>query len=87
MYFVSVKTNIINFLVLKKLFSITVNYGQIIELNYTPQQENEIIWKQSTTFFQGNHTALECFQPIKRRNWRIKSKNSGNMEKLIQNFE
>ena len=62
------------------------SYAQIIELDYSPQQVNEILWKQSSAFAPGNISPLEWFQPAIRRNWHISTIDSGNIEQLKRNL-
>jgi len=63
------------------------SYAQLIELEYSKAQIYEILWKQSVAYGAGNIAPLEYFQPTMRRNWHIRTKDSGNFSKLKQNLE
>lgn len=65
----------------------SASYAQLIELEYSPEQINEILWKQSVAIIPGNITPLECFQATIRRDWHIRTKNSGNFDKLKKNID
>ena len=63
------------------------DYSQLIELDYSPEQLNEILWKQTVAFVPGKISPLESFQATIKRNWRISEISSGNFELFLQKIK
>lgn len=62
------------------------NYVRIMDLDYSSEQTNEILWGQSVAFTPRSNAPLEAFQPVIRRNWKIRMINSGNLSRLMKNL-
>jgi hypothetical protein len=63
------------------------NYAKLIELDYSPEQLNEIMWEQSVAFAPGNISPLESFRATIKRNWRISQIDTGNLAQLRGNLK
>jgi hypothetical protein len=62
-------------------------YAQLIELDYSHEQINEILWKQSVAVGENAATRFEYFQPILKRDWRIRTNKTRNFAQLEENFQ
>ncbi len=63
------------------------DYVHLLDLDLSKEQIHEILWKQSVAFAEHNTTPWEYFQPVIKRNWRIRNFNTGNWERLYQNLD
>jgi len=62
------------------------NYAHLVDLNLSSTLIEEILWKQSVAFGEGNNSRFEYYQPILKRNWRIRAQSTGNWERLMVNL-
>jgi hypothetical protein len=63
-------------------------FSRLIPLTLNNEEIHEILWKHSIAYVEGYTNALSAFEPVKKRDWRIREKNTGNfqlLKKILKN--